>query len=261
MAMGREIRNENQKVSRTRCSSVLRGKHWKSKVAMGKNKKQRKNLFGSGSASSHNDMSGAKRSQRRTVASCGDRKVTLQAAPKMKTSQKCIFHCWKMKKWNWKCEGGSRNQDAKKGERNGTYHLWKPEVRKSWGLLPQYLGLRTARKLFAEKIGQEVKEILCSDKGITSDIHTWTWCDPKAGAFLVSSYDGICKEKTSFRENGCKMIINKNGLTNSRIPRSVEKNLFFWPALFPDAILALRQRLFLGKSLPLGRWLSCAWKY
>ena len=53
---------------------------------------------------------------------------------------------------------------------------------------------------------------------------------------------------TRFRENGCKMIINKNGLTNSRVPRSVEKNLFFWPALFPDAILALRQRLFFGKK-------------
>ena len=261
----KKIRNENQKMSRTRFSSVSRGDHWKSKVAMGKNKKQHKKLFGSGcltvawAASSHN-VSGDKRSRRRTVASCGDRKVTLQAAPKMKTFQKCIFHRWKMKKWTWKCEGESRNQDAK-GERNGTYHLWKPEVRKSWGLLPQYLGLRTARKLFAEKIGQKVKEILRSDKGITSDSHTWTWCEPKARTFLVSSYDGICKGNTSFRKNGCKMIINKNGLTSSRIPCSVEKICFFWPALFPEAILILRHRLFLEKSLPLGRWLSCAWKY
>ena len=137
------------------------------------------------------------------------------------------FPLLKNEKWTWKCEGEIRNQDVKKGERNGTYHLWKPEVGKSLGLLPQYLGLRTAKELFAEKIGQEVREILCSDKGITSDIHTWTWCEPKAGTFLVSFYDGICKGNTSFRENGCKMITNKNGLTSSRVPRSVEKICFF----------------------------------
>ena len=99
MAMGGKIRNENEKISRTRCSSVSRGDHRKSKVAVG-NKKQLKNLFGSGcltvawSASSH---TGAKRSQRRTVESCGDRKVTLLSAPMMKTFQKCIFRRWKMK--------------------------------------------------------------------------------------------------------------------------------------------------------------------
>ena len=43
------------------------------------------------------------------------------------------------------------------------------------------------------------------------------------------------------------MVIQKIGLTNLPVPRSVEKNLFFWPALFPDAILALWHRLFFGK--------------
>ena len=186
----------------------------------------------------------------------------LLAASKIKTFQKSIFHCWKMEKWIGQCKEKISDQDAKKGEVNGTYHLWKPEVGKSIELLPQYLCRTTVKYSLAGKIEQkEEKLILCSGKGKTSEFHTWIWCEHDAGTFSASFHDSICRENSSFRENERKMIIRKNGLTNSRVPRSVKKNLFFWPALFPDAILALRHRLFLGKSLPLGRWLSCAWKY
>jgi hypothetical protein len=144
-----------------------------------------------------------------------DRENGSLTAPKMKIFQQSIFHCWKMEKWTGKREEKIRDQDVKKGEEYRTYHLWKPEVGKSMEPLPQYLGLTTVKKLLAEKIGQkEVKLILCSGKGKTSEseIHTWIRCEPDAGTFSASFHDSICRENSSFRENGCKMVIKKLGL-------------------------------------------------
>ena len=112
---------------------------------------------------------------------------------------------------------------------------------------------------FCHKIGEEktMNHQYFSARVESTGIPTWNWWGPAVKTWTPSIYDSMDHKKSSFRGNGWKMIENQNGLTRSSFPCSAEKNLFFWPALFPDEILALRHRFFNAKSLTLGRWLSC----
>ena len=117
------------------------------------------------------------------------------------------------------------------------------------------------------KSGKRKKDALTptSGKNKVAEFHTRTWWEPAPEYRVASVYSSVDGGNLIFRKNGVKLNKNQNGLTSLRAPRFVGEIFslvgtfpgwivgtsasVFWPALFPDKILALRHRVFVEKGV------------
>ena len=130
------------------------------------------------------------------------------------------------------------------------------------GPIHQCIGNNTSANIqviICRKVGKGKEDalILPSGKDKAIEIFTWIRWEPASGKQVASVYSSVGGGNSIFRKNGVKLIKIQNGLTSLRAPRFAEiisvflagtSAPFFWPAPFPDKILALRHQVFCGKK-------------